>query len=213
MAHKDVSQLSQHVEEAVEAGDDRQEAIMAEMQGDPPLAKAIFQDAKEATETEHATTPLEGFRMYPKAVAWSCLVTMAVVMDAYDENLLKSLFAQRAFKQAFGERAGKGYQVSAPWQAGTSNAATIGIMIGMCVNGWVRDRMGMKKTMLTACVVLTGFVFILVFAQSLPMLLVGELLCGCCWGIFHATAPIYASEVCPTVLRGYLTTFVNMSAV
>lgn len=31
-------------------------------------------------------------------------------------------------------------------------------------------------------------------------------------GIFHTTAPAYASEVCPVILRAYLTSFVNLSA-
>jgi SP family general alpha glucoside:H+ symporter-like MFS transporter len=206
-----VSELSRRIEQEVSSPDHRED--IARIEKNPTLAKAIFHDAKEATETEHATTPLQGFKMYPKAVAWSTLITMAVVMDGYDETLLKSLFAEKAFQKQFGEPTKKGYQVTAPWQTGTTNAATIGIMLGICLNGLIRERVGMKRTMLASCIVLLGFVFILFFAQSPAMLLAGELLCGICWGIFHATAPIYASEVCPTVLRGYLTTFINMGAV
>ncbi|KKO97648.1 sugar porter family MFS transporter [Trichoderma harzianum] len=153
------------------------------------FAKDVFHDSKAATEAEHMTTPLQGFKKYPKAVAWSILVTMAVVMDGYDESLIKSLFAQKAFRKRFGQPTpAGGYQLTAAWQAGTANASVIGIMIGMCFNGYVRERFGMRKTMLAACFVLTGLIFILVFAQSVAMLLVGELLCGICWGIFHARA-------------------------
>ena len=205
------SGLPHQIELEISAADHKTD--IAQIEDNAPLAKTIFHEAKAATTTEHELTPLQGFKTYPKAVAWSVLVSMAVVMDAYDENLLKSLFAETAFQKQFGQPAKKGYQLNAAWQAGTSNMSTVGIMMGLCLNGYVRERFGMKRTMLTACVVLIGFVFILVFAQSLQMILAGELLCGMCWGIFHATAPIYASEVCPTVLRGYLTTFINMSAV
>ena len=213
----DVSELSHQIQQEISIAGEKDD--VAQIENNAPLAKAIFHDAKASTTAEHEATPWDGFKLYPKAVAWSVLVSMAIVMDGYDETLLKSLFAEKAFKKQFGEPMKKGkaakkeYQVTAPWQAGISNAATIGIMIGICFNGYVRERVGMKRTMLAACVVLIGFVFILFFATSPAMLLVGELLCGICWGIFHATAPIYASEVCPTVLRGYLTTFINMGAV
>ncbi|KAL6837398.1 general substrate transporter [Trichoderma camerunense] len=210
--------LSHEVEQSIHPANSKEpgKADVSQIDNDGygSFAKDAFHDAKAATEAEHMTTPLQGFKKYPKAVAWSILVTMAVVMDGYDESLIKSLFAQKAFRKRFGQPTpAGGYQLTAAWQAGTANASVIGIMIGMCFNGYVRERFGMRKTMLAACFVLTGLIFILVFAQSVAMLLVGELLCGICWGIFHATAPIYASEVCPTVLRGYLTTFINFGAV
>lgn len=55
-----------------------------------------------------------------------------------------------------------------------------------------------------------GFLFILFFAQNLGMLLVGEILCGLCWGVFQTITTCYASEVMPVVLRPYLTTYVNL---
>lgn len=180
---------------------------------DAALAKTIFHDAKAATLEEHETNFWQGLKQYPKAVAWTIVVCMAVVMDGFDENLIKSLYAESSFQKKFGHPAKKGYQLSAPWQSGLSNASVVGIIMGLCLNGYVREKIGMRRTMLTACVMLIAFVFILVFATSAAMLLVGELLCGICWGIFHSTAPIFASEVCPTVLRGYLTTFINLAAV
>jgi len=54
------------------------------------------------------------------------------------------------------------------------------------------------------------FIFLPFFAQSASVLLVGQLLCGLTWGVFATTGPAYASEVCPLVLRGYLTCYVNL---
>lgn len=61
------------------------------------------------------------------------------------------------------------------------------------------------------CVVLTaGCVFIQFFARSLKVLVVGELLGGLILGTYAVIAPAYASEVCPVVLRGILTAYVNL---
>jgi SP family general alpha glucoside:H+ symporter-like MFS transporter len=57
---------------------------------------------------------------------------------------------------------------------------------------------------------IVGLLFILFFANSLAMLLAGEILCGLCWGVFQTITTAYASEVMPVVLRPYLTTYVNL---
>lgn len=54
------------------------------------------------------------------------------------------------------------------------------------------------------------FIFVVFFAKTLTVLVVGQILCGLAWGVFAIVGPSYASEVCPTNLRGYLTTYVNL---
>jgi hypothetical protein len=44
---------------------------------------ALGSDAKAATDREHAMTLREGIRKYPKAIAWSVLLSLAVVMEGY----------------------------------------------------------------------------------------------------------------------------------
>ena len=69
---------------------------------------------------------------------------------------------------------------------------------------------GRKKTF-GACVIATaGCIFIQFFARSLAVLLTGELLGGLVLGCYAVIAPSYASEVCPTALRGILTAYVNL---
>ena len=205
-----VSELSRQIELEISTAEHRED--LGRNENNESLAKAIFHGAQEATTTEHKLTPLDGFRMYPKAVGWSVLVSMAVVMDGYDQAFLGQLYAEKAFQKQFGEPFKDGYQLKAAWQTGLSNASSVGVLVGIFLNGYITERVGMRKTMLTSYVTLVGLIFILVFAQTPPVLLVGEFLCGIPWGIFHTTGPAYASEVCPTVLRGYLTTFINMSA-
>lgn len=182
------------------------------VRNDDPLAQVVFKKAHAAAEKEHEMTPLEGLKKYPKAVAWSAVVAMTVVMDGFDGAYLGSLYAEPSFQKQFGRKFGKGYQLKASWQTGISNATSVGIMIGLLLNGYFLERFGTRKTMLAAFVVLTGLIFILVFAETPAVLLVGEFLCGIPWGVFHTVAPAYASEVCPVVLRGYLTSFINAAA-
>lgn len=49
-----------------------------------------IQNARLATESEHKMTLLQGIRLYPKAVAWSVLISTCIVMEGYDVCLLNS---------------------------------------------------------------------------------------------------------------------------
>lgn len=64
--------------------------------------------------------------------------------------------------------------------------------------------------MLVNLVLMTAFVFITFFAQNVTTILIGAFLCSIPWGVFATMGPAYAAEVCPLVLRGYLTAFVNL---
>ena len=44
---------------------------------------ALGIDAKAATDREHAMTLREALRKYPKAIGWSVLLSLAVVMEGY----------------------------------------------------------------------------------------------------------------------------------
>jgi SP family general alpha glucoside:H+ symporter-like MFS transporter len=54
------------------------------------------------------------------------------------------------------------------------------------------------------------FVFIQFFASSIYMYLGAGILLGIPWGVFQVITTTYASEICPTVLRPYLTSLVSM---
>jgi SP family general alpha glucoside:H+ symporter-like MFS transporter len=72
------------------------------------------------------------------------------------------------------------------------------------------ERVGYRWTLIAALVAITGFIFVPFFANSLGMLLAGELLCGIPWGAFQTMRVAYAAEVCPVPLRHYLTAYVNL---
>jgi SP family general alpha glucoside:H+ symporter-like MFS transporter len=166
--------------------------------------------AKMATEKEHNMTLLQGIKLYPKAIAWSMLISTLIVMEGFDIALINNLYGFQAFNQKFGVQQPDGtWQIPAAWQAGLSNGANVGEIIGLFINGIVSERIGYRYTILGCLVLITGFTAIFFTAQNVQTLLVAEILCGIPWGVFQTLTVTYASEVCPVALRGYLTTYVN----
>jgi SP family general alpha glucoside:H+ symporter-like MFS transporter len=47
---------------------------------------ALGDDAKTATNREHAMTLREALRKYPKAIGWSVLLSLAVAMEGYGKS-------------------------------------------------------------------------------------------------------------------------------
>jgi len=125
--------------------------------------------------------------------------------------LLANFYAFPAFTKRYGVLTSDGtYQIPAPWQAGLSNGAGVGEIIGLFLNGIISERYGYRKTMIVSLVAVICFIFIPFFAKDLVDLQVGEVLCGIPWGVFQTLTTAYASEVCPVQLRAYLTTYVNL---
>lgn len=170
----------------------------------------VTRNAKTATDKEHKMTLLQGLKLYPKAVGWSLLISTCIAMEGYDVCLLSNFYGFPQFNKKYGQQLPDGtYQVPAPWQAGLSNGANVGEIIGLFINGWVSERFGYRYTVMTCLTLIIAFTAIFFTAQSVVALQVAEILCGIPWGVFQTLTITYASEVCPVALRGYLTTYVN----
>ncbi|KAJ5285866.1 hypothetical protein N7524_001172 [Penicillium chrysogenum] len=187
----------------------RQRRSMPPPEAGPKDASSL---ARLAAQQEHHLSFLEAVRRYPKAVLWSVLLSSSIIMEGYDIVLIQSFFAQPSFRDKYGEYdpGTDSHQITAPWQNGLSNAVSIGTIIGAFANGYFVHKFGYRKVLLTSLVFISAFIFISFFSPSLPVLLVGQFLCGIPWGMFATMAPAYASEVCPLALRGYLTVYVNL---
>jgi SP family general alpha glucoside:H+ symporter-like MFS transporter len=164
---------------------------------EPNNTKAeTMQNAKSATEKEHNMTLLQGIKLYPKAIAWSMLISTLIVMEGFDIALINNLYGFQAFNQKFGVQQPDGtWQIPAAWQAGLSNGANVGEIIGLFINGIVSERIGYRYTVLGCLVLITGFTAIFFTAQNVQTLLVAEILCGIPWGVFQTLTVTYASEV------------------
>ncbi|KAJ4305096.1 hypothetical protein N0V90_000626 [Kalmusia sp. IMI 367209] len=171
----------------------------------------LAEDAQIATVKEHQMSLGQGLKLYPKAVAWSIILSTAIVMEGYDVVLMGSFFAHPAFKKKYGEKMADGtYGIPAPWQAGLTNAMNVGQILGLFATGIISERFGYRKTMTASLLLIIGFIFILFFAPNKETLLVGEMFMGLPLSVFQTITVAYASEVCPVVLRCYLTTYVNL---
>ena len=172
----------------------------------------INNEAKHGTEDEKSMSLAEAFKLYPKAMGWSVLLSTAIIMEGYDTLLLANFFGLPAFQKKYGtlDPATGVYNISAAWRSGLTNGASVGEILGLFAAGIIQERIGYRKTMIGALVMVACCIFITFFAVNLPMLLVGEILCGLPWGVFQTMTTAYASEVCPIQLRAYLTTYVNL---
>ncbi|RMZ80418.1 hypothetical protein DV737_g3041, partial [Chaetothyriales sp. CBS 132003] len=183
-----------------------------------PNLRRLSSDARAATKKEHKMTFLSALKLYPKATAWSILLSMTIVMEGFDLTLISSFFAFPVFRRAYGtptnaNAAGEklDYQISPSWQAGLTNGAVSGEIIGLLFNGVLTDHLGYHKTMIITLIWMCLFVFLAFFAVNIHMLLASQVLCGLPWGIFQTLSTTYAAEVMPVVLRSYLTSNVNMA--
>lgn len=177
--------------------------------------QVFFGDAEEAAvgeEKEKNMSLLEGLRRYPKAAGWCLVLSTGLIMEGYDTAILNSLYALPIFAQTFGEynESTSSWEIPARWQVGLSMCVYCGEMIGLQFTGILADHFGNRWTLIGGSFLLLGFNFILYFANSLTMIAIGQILCGIPWGSFQTLCVSYASEICPLVLRYYLTTYNNL---
>lgn len=142
-------------------------------------------------------------------------------MTGFDIVLLGSFYGLPQFNQKFGVQLPDGsYTVTAAWQAGLSNGAKCGEIIGLAINGWAMERFGCRKTMITALSWTVAMIFLPVFAQNVETILAGQILMGVRafphtlthsvrligwtqvgWGVFETLTTTYAAEIMPVQLR------------
>lgn len=141
---------------------------------------ALGHEAKQAANSEHTMSLMKAIKLYPKAIGWSVLLSSTLIMEGYDLALLGSLYASPEFNKKFGTYSveKEKWQISAAWQSGLSNGARAGEIFGLIIAGWVSDRYGYKMTTIGSLIFMICFIFVLVFAPNLKVLVVGEILCG-----------------------------------
>ncbi|WYZ44713.1 hypothetical protein EsH8_VIII_000029 [Colletotrichum jinshuiense] len=169
-------------------------------------------EAITAMQIERQMSVRDSLRFWPKAIMFSFVISLAIIMEGYDTNLMSNFYAFPAFKNRYGDQVdSKGVAVvSSRWQTIINNGVQVGSIIGLIINGFITERIGYKKTMVVSMVAMIGAVFIPFFSNGLPMFLAGALIQGIPWGIFQTLAVTYAADICPMSLRGYMTSWVNM---
>lgn len=75
---------------------------------------------------------IQGIKLYPKAIFFAVIISLCCAMEGYDIALLGNFYAFPPFNRKYGQLQPDGsYQVPAPWQAGISNGAQCGQIVGL----------------------------------------------------------------------------------
>lgn len=172
---------------------------------------AINTAALAANQREHRMSFRTGLKIYPKAITWAAIISLAIIMEGYDTALVTSFYAFDEFQRQYGipDKTGQ-YQITTKWQASLSNGSTAGSIIGLFANGIVSEIIGYRRTMIGSLIILGAFIFLPFFAFNIQTLLAGQILCGLPWGVFSTLSATYSAEVVPLNLRGYLTSNINL---
>lgn len=174
-------------------------------------AVTLRAQAQANTDAEHAMSLRDAVRLYPKSVLYCIVLSMAIVMEGYQVGLVPSLFAQPAFRRKYGRTRPDGsHQLRNRYQSALTAAVQAGSIFGYWLSGILIERVGYKKTMQGSLVAITCFIFIVFFAPSIILLVVGEGLLGIPWGIIQTLTTTYAAEVSPVALRAHVTSYVNL---
>ncbi len=140
---------------------------------------------------------------------WSVLFSLTLIMEGYSTILVPNLYSLEPFLRQFGARQRNGdYEISAEWQSALVNGALAGQIVGLFLAGWLAEKVGYRRTLMLGLVASSAFITITFFATTKPVLLVGQCLLGAPWGVFQTISTVYASDILPVGLRGYLTTYV-----
>lgn len=153
---------------------------------------------------------VEAFKTYPMAVFWSFFFCLRIFMGIYDTKLITNMFSLPSFQRQYSIPFKDQYTIPASLQTALSIGSPVRRVFGSTLQGYFAERFSRKITLVGCLVLLSGFIFITFFANSLPVLMVGQVLCGVIWGLITSLGPTYVFEVAPLRLRGILTAYVNM---
>lgn len=148
----------------------------------PP--RRVSDDAREGIAKERRMSFASGYRMYPRAIAWSVIVSLTICMIAFDKVLVSGFLASPVFRERFGRAVGLNengdplFELSAQWQAALLNSATATECLGLLLNGLLTDRYGYKKVVIGSLVFMNMTAFLSFFAVNKEMLLAAQLLSG-----------------------------------
>ena len=75
-------------------------AHLAAVRAQFPDYEQLVAEARAAQEAEHEMTFWQAIRRYPKAIGFSVVISLAIVMEGYDLSLMASFFAQPQFAES-----------------------------------------------------------------------------------------------------------------
>jgi SP family general alpha glucoside:H+ symporter-like MFS transporter len=135
--------------------------------------QASVADAHLANINEHEITVRKALRAYPYAALWSLVVSMSIIMEGYDTNLIGNFYGYPAFARQFGsfDETTDSYQVAGSWQLALGCGPTAGALVGATINGYLTQRFGFRPVFMGGLIVSKNlaFAFSIVPPHCLPM--------------------------------------------
>ena len=142
--------------------------------------QASVEDAHLANINEHEITIRKALRAYPYAALWSLVVSLSIIMEGYDTNLIGNFYGYPAFSKQFGtyDASTASYQVSGSWQLALGCGPTAGALVGATFNGYFVQRFGFRPVFMGALIAMNAFIFVDFFGKTVALQTVGQVLCG-----------------------------------
>jgi SP family galactose:H+ symporter-like MFS transporter len=106
----------------------------------------------------------------------------------------------------------KQFSLSSTLEEVVVSAVLVGAVIGASVGGTLADRLGRRRTIITAAITFTVGAIGTALTPSIALLIAGRVVVGLAIGVASFVSPMYISEIAPARVRGSLVS-VNQLAV
>jgi SP family general alpha glucoside:H+ symporter-like MFS transporter len=116
-------------------------------------------------------------------------------MESYCLFLMGSFVALPAFRLRYGIPDGSGgFVLESSWQSALQVGGPLGALIGVFIAGPITSRIGYRYATILGLMLLNAMIFVMFFANSLPVFFVSQLLEGVPWGIFVSRPTVRYSQ-------------------
>ena len=93
----------------------------------PTVSHGEPHDVMTAINIERQMSVRDSFRFWPKAIGFSFIISLAIIMEGYDTNLMSNFYAYPPFRNRFGNEVDSNGEniISAQWQTIISNGTQV----------------------------------------------------------------------------------------
>ncbi|KXJ90287.1 general substrate transporter [Microdochium bolleyi] len=163
-------------------------------------------DHGEVLETRYASlSRWATVRTFWKAMIFCMILNWAAMNDGFQQQVPGNVIPMPAFIRDMADTTLNGQpavsaRIVSFWQGFAEMAKTLGMFTG----GWVADRLGRKRAMLLAVVILLGGSVAEITAHNWQTWLVGAMLIRLGIGLAQSILIVYISELSPHQVRGFM---------
>lgn len=162
--------------------------------------------AKASAYVTKVAARTDSFRTNYKAILWSLLFMLPVILVGYSQNLIVSLLAQPQFQERFSAQED---DFGAVWMLAVQVCSVGSSMLGGMTVGWLSSLYSVRLILATSLICFLGCTCINVWAPSMSIILLGTLLQGLCSGGFGTLASTYIADACTPSISQVMTGMIS----